>query len=99
LAEQRSDLQFLETISDPLIIIFQEVLPDVFQEMEMADKIRFAREDLFDGHENPFAHVMDQGDRVSILFFDLLEKRDKQIPLLGRQFDIIKDELGNPVQP
>lgn len=90
-----------QPISDLAVIAIQEVLADISQEMEVADKVRDSRKIRAHRGKDPLAHVMDQCNRVTIMAFDVVEKRDQQICPFRRQLDGICLYLitGQPQKP
>ncbi len=52
----RADAMLAESLADGVVFGAEEVLPDVAQEMKMADEIRHLGKDRGDGLEDAFAH-------------------------------------------
>jgi hypothetical protein len=79
---------FFKPFSDLLVFLLQQVLANNSQEMEMAYKISFIRKHCFYGKQNPFAHVMNQGNRISILLLYLSKKYKKYLDILFKNYSI-----------
>ncbi len=82
-----------ESLPDDVVVTTKKILADVSEKMKMTNKVRCFWKHLGNSIEDSFAHIVDQGQGVAKLLFDLFQERDNFVSFLGRQLYVAQDYL------
>ena len=84
-------------LDDDLVIVEKQILSNVSQKVEMADKIRNSRKYLLNGPHDSNAHIMHQCNRIAVVILDTLKKWDEQLFLLRRNLNVIQNQFRDSI--
>ncbi len=89
--------RFRYRILDGAVLEIEQILAQIPQGMEMADKIGDVGEQLFDGLPDGVAHVMDATDGRAIIRFHLLQQGDNSLAVLRRHLPVAQHDIAQCV--